>query len=46
MGCRLHSEELHSIQASTELRVLQRQDVADASSRELANLASADPVYD
>ncbi|GJR19113.1 hypothetical protein Tco_0967640 [Tanacetum coccineum] len=30
---RPHSKELHSTQASTELRILQRQDVADVSSR-------------
>ncbi|GJU00952.1 hypothetical protein Tco_1111290 [Tanacetum coccineum] len=32
--CRPHSKELHSAQATIELRILQRQDVADASSGE------------
>ncbi|GJT97418.1 retrovirus-related pol polyprotein from transposon TNT 1-94 [Tanacetum coccineum] len=63
-----HSKELHSAQVTTELRILQRHDVADASSGEwaddcdafdsdvdeaptaqtmfMANLSSADPVYD
>nr|GEV32022.1 hypothetical protein [Tanacetum cinerariifolium] len=31
---RPHSKELHSAQANIKLRILQRQDVADASSRE------------
>ncbi|GJU96374.1 hypothetical protein Tco_1321130 [Tanacetum coccineum] len=35
---RPHSKELHSTQASIELRILQRQDVADASSRECGSL--------
>nr|GEU96855.1 retrovirus-related Pol polyprotein from transposon TNT 1-94 [Tanacetum cinerariifolium] len=33
-GCRPHSKELHSAQATIELIILQRQDVADASSGE------------
>nr|GEW51956.1 DNA-directed DNA polymerase [Tanacetum cinerariifolium] len=35
---RAHIKELHSTQASTELRLLQGQDVADASSREWVTL--------
>nr|GEW18411.1 hypothetical protein [Tanacetum cinerariifolium] len=53
--CRAHRKELHSTKVTTELRILQRQDVANAGLREqssngtnmfMANLSSTDPVTD
>ncbi|GJS93693.1 hypothetical protein Tco_0800661 [Tanacetum coccineum] len=40
-GCRPHSKELHSTQASTELQILQRQDVADDFALNVDNVFQA-----
>nr|GEW73951.1 retrovirus-related Pol polyprotein from transposon TNT 1-94 [Tanacetum cinerariifolium] len=46
LNSKAHSKELHTTEASIELRILQRQDVADAGSRERGNFGRRADIAD